>query len=713
MPKNPDSLLRVIRLDEDSLKSQSLLTPVKVFSKCSKESSRSTMNEIEIHLEAIQYETDNYFRLHFFISSFFATILEDAITSLRILEELNSSMGIIKIMDEMPNRLKMKYGVELDTDKGRWLDHIDPKRLSCLEYKLHKLSRDRTDVHEVLLATYVNLAMSRSYRALWEWMEAVKLREQVMKDLVEEEAKNKITARDVRRQLRQQRNHQKSAVYATERVVDNLVRRIEDSELTASVEGRYVHRWQRARHEQHEETIRLKELSREETIDIYKVRLEQETRIHQEIELIININVHETLQQIELWMTKYDRDMEAMDLSITIMKNNYQKACDQRQALENQRARKSTVPRLLPVEPTADATATKEQHESEEDLDSDDIYWCLPFFQSSLMATILEDTITQLRILIECNSEMRVAKTIADLGYLRAIKYGVQQSSRKKDILDSIDVKNLHCVEYKLNKLEADRTNILDMFVRLYVELTVQNCYITLLDFVQTIIDKDEYLKYLTAEEARNKILRRELSKQLRQQRNHQKTVTYEAESIIGNLRSSIEDAVLLAETQGRYVDNWQNARTEQHKDVIHGKESFYSDSTEFYKMRTDHESRVHLEVENFTNILINETLKSIEDWMDKYEEDMEKIDLRIQIQKNDYQNMHDKRRGMEKLYNKHWKEMKDWNTFKEERAKAQLYHDTMQKSAIIVQAWWRGLLVRKQLGPFRPKKKKGGGKGK
>ncbi|XP_049878044.1 dynein regulatory complex protein 9-like isoform X3 [Pectinophora gossypiella] len=664
MPKNPDSLLRVIRLDEDSLKSQSLLTPVKVFSKCSKESSRSTMNEIEIHLEAIQYETDNYFRLHFFISSFFATILEDAITSLRILEELNSSMGIIKIMDEMPNRLKMKYGVELDTDKGRWLDHIDPKRLSCLEYKLHKLSRDRTDVHEVLLATYVNLAMSRSYRALWEWMEAVKLREQVMKDLVEEEAKNKITARDVRRQLRQQRNHQKSAVYATERVVDNLVRRIEDSELTASVEGRYVHRWQRARHEQHEETIRLKELSREETIDIYKVRLEQETRIHQEIELIININVHETLQQIELWMTKYDRDMEAMDLSITIMKNNYQKACDQRQALENQRARKSTVPRLLPVEPTADATATKEQHESEEDLDSDDIYWCLPFFQSSLMATILEDTITQLRILIECNSEMRVAKTIADLGYLRAIKYGVQQSSRKKDILDSIDVKNLHCVEYKLNKLEADR-------------------------------------------------LRRELSKQLRQQRNHQKTVTYEAESIIGNLRSSIEDAVLLAETQGRYVDNWQNARTEQHKDVIHGKESFYSDSTEFYKMRTDHESRVHLEVENFTNILINETLKSIEDWMDKYEEDMEKIDLRIQIQKNDYQNMHDKRRGMEKLYNKHWKEMKDWNTFKEERAKAQLYHDTMQKSAIIVQAWWRGLLVRKQLGPFRPKKKKGGGKGK
>jgi hypothetical protein len=41
---------------------------------------------------------------------------------------------------------------------------------------------------------------------------------------------------------------------------------------------------------------------------------------------------------------------------------------------------------------------------------------------------------------------------------------------------------------------------------------------------------------------------------------------------------------------------------------------------------------------------------------------------------------------------------MKDWIHFKEEREKARQYVEKMTKSAIIVQAWWRGLLVRRPL---------------
>lgn len=51
---------------------------------------------------------------------------------------------------------------------------------------------------------------------------------------------------------------------------------------------------------------------------------------------------------------------------------------------------------------------------------------------------------------------------------------------------------------------------------------------------------------------------------------------------------------------------------------------------------------------------------------------------------------------------------MKAWNHFKDEREKARQYVKKMTNSAIIIQAWWRGLLVRKQLGPYRVIKKKG-----
>lgn len=61
-----------------------------------------------------------------------------------------------------------------------------------------------------------------------------------------------------------------------------------------------------------------------------------------------------------------------------------------------------------------------------------------------------------------------------------------------------------------------------------------------------------------------------------------------------------------MAETSGRYVGYWQNARTEQHHQVIHDKQSVYTDSIQYYKQRSDHEQRVHAEVELLTNIIIN-----------------------------------------------------------------------------------------------------------
>lgn len=54
-----------------------------------------------------------------------------------------------------------------------------------------------------------------------------------------------------------------------------------------------------------------------------------------------------------------------------------------------------------------------------------------------------------------------------------------------------------------------------------------------------------------------------------------------------------------------------------------------------------------------------------------------------------------------------HKRQMDEWTFFKDEREKARLYREKMLKSAIAVQAWWRGLLVRRQLGPFKVKKKK------
>ncbi|XP_050666083.1 dynein regulatory complex protein 9-like [Leptidea sinapis] len=331
----------------------------------------------------------------------------------------------------------------------------------------------------------------------------------------------------------------------------------------------------------------------------------------------------------------------------------------------------------------------------------------LPYLQGSTFASILEDTITELRVLSECNNELRIAKTISDMKLLIALKYGVRQLP-VTDELESIDPHNLNCNKYKLDKLAADRKYLSDVLSSTYVGLSVNRSFEPLKEYVKKWLDEKTYRATLAEDEIRNRGIRHDLNKQLRQQRNYIKTKIYETDVTIDELRTTVEDTGLYSETRSRYVENWQRARTEQHLQTIYDKEIVPSRVIEYFKQRADYEQRVHAEVELLTNIRINETLEKVESWMNKYDTDMEAIDLKIQLKKNEYQDMFDRRVNLEQTLEKHDQMMKDWIHFKEEREKARLYREKMMNSAIIIQAWWRGLLVRRQLGPYKVKKKKG-----
>lgn len=46
------------------------------------------------------------------------------------------------------------------------------------------------------------------------------------------------------------------------------------------------------------------------------------------------------------------------------------------------------------------------------------------------------------------------------------------------------------------------------------------------------------------------------------------------------------------------------------------------------------------------------ETLEKVQDWMKKYDKDMEGIDLKIQLKKNDYDQTYDRRLELENTVN-------------------------------------------------------------
>ncbi|XP_041969373.1 dynein regulatory complex protein 9 [Aricia agestis] len=332
----------------------------------------------------------------------------------------------------------------------------------------------------------------------------------------------------------------------------------------------------------------------------------------------------------------------------------------------------------------------------------------LSWFQASLFAKILEDPLKEINILGECNNGLRVAKALSDMPVLLAAKYKVGTSETNELPRDNVNLQNLDYSTYKIKKLEADRKYFTDTIMACYLHLNLKQDFTVLLEEIQKYIQLNQDRIDLFDENAKNKLLRRDLYRQIRHQRNHIKTFAYDTNNVIENLKRKVQDYSLMTEIQLRYVEKWQQARIEQNDRTIELAESDPAGVIEYYKQRYEQDQRVHAEIELLMNILINETSQKVEEWMNKYDKDIEDVDLKIQYKKNDYQNIHEKRIGLEQTLENRKFLTKEWIEFKKERERHREYVEKMNQSAVIVQAWWRGLLVRQQLGPYKVNKKKG-----
>lgn len=77
---------------------------------------------------------------------------------------------------------------------------------------------------------------------------------------------------------------------------------MQDAALNAVIRSRYVENWQRARTEQHNQTIVDREAEPSDVIELCKQRSDQEQRVHSEVELLINIAINVSLTVIALYV---------------------------------------------------------------------------------------------------------------------------------------------------------------------------------------------------------------------------------------------------------------------------------------------------------------------------------------------------------------------------------------------------------------------------
>lgn len=173
----------------------------------------------------------------------------------------------------------------------------------------------------------------------------------------------------------------------------------------------------------------------------------------------------------------------------------------------------------------------------------------------------------------------------------------------------------------------------------------------------------------------------------------------------IAELKDSYLDCRRRGGSEESYVESQEVVRQEERRSHLEEEEEHLKMRIRNLELDIEHEERVTTEVESFLRDQHLEFSGKLREWTQKYEEDTERKRLELE-------EMIERRRdGLEKLKSQ-TENCAETERFVEvvklEKARlraAQELEERREKSAVQLQAWWRGLMVRCCLGQFRKNK--------
>ncbi|PSN47746.1 hypothetical protein C0J52_04617 [Blattella germanica] len=181
-------------------------------------------------------------------------------------------------------------------------------------------------------------------------------------------------------------------------------------------------------------------------------------------------------------------------------------------------------------------------------------------------------------------------------------------------------------------------------------------------------------------------------------------------------LQDQIQDTFFVNDLKYKYVSHWETAREEQN--TIRLSESEETCETKLTDLRNhiDLESRCHVEVEAYLKLAISSLEDDIEKWMTRYDNELEDRSDEIQRLRAKRAEHYTELEELALTYQHHQNEIDAYLAHKEKKEAEAAHEEFINRMATKIQAWWRGVMVRRGLGPYRKKKKgkdKGKGKGK
>ncbi|KAF1558027.1 Dynein regulatory complex protein 9, partial [Eudyptes chrysocome] len=258
----------------------------------------------------------------------------------------------------------------------------------------------------------------------------------------------------------------------------------------------------------------------------------------------------------------------------------------------------------------------------------------------------------------------------------------------------------------KLRKIQADRQYASDVITVTMKNMQESGTFNSLTEANER--EKAKKSKFhdilIRSEEGKKEI--KSLEKQLQDVKKQTEIELQNRDNMIVYLKDKLQEMKAKTNMEICYMKKSTDLQVHQTQKKCSNAENVLDKEIQKLRSKTDEEIRVHMEIENFLRQYHKIVEEKLECWVDKYENDTDAKDEELDALKASKAN------NLEMLQ----RLAKECQMFEEaiisDRAekkakRRQLEQDALElKSILKLQAWWRGTMVRRNLGPYQALRK-------
>ncbi|NXY76431.1 DRC9 protein, partial [Glareola pratincola] len=257
-----------------------------------------------------------------------------------------------------------------------------------------------------------------------------------------------------------------------------------------------------------------------------------------------------------------------------------------------------------------------------------------------------------------------------------------------------------------LRKIQADRQYANDVITVTMKEMQESGTFNSLTEANER--EKEKKSKFhdilIRSQEGKKEI--KSLEEQLQDVKKQTEIELQNRDSMIACLRDQLQEMKAKTNMESRYMKKSTDLEVHQTQKKCTNAENVLDKEIQKLRSKADKEIRVHMETENFLRQHLKKVEEKLEHWVDKYENDTDAKEEELNALKALKANNLEMLQGVATECQM-FEETIIRDRAEKEAKRRQLEQDALElKSTLKLQAWWRGTMVRRNLGPYQALKK-------